>query len=165
MSYFLFGTFDTMHDNAVLKKVKELGEEKNIYIWFNEEIIFYEEIQRMLMEQKAEGKIKFAITSKLQPSNSCDVLFPFDKFTNEALFADETRSFYKECCRDNIDILFEFLNDLIKLLNIVQVVMFVVEGYDDTFHQKVCTIDDMKNDLLYQVENKVSIDSCIYCVS
>lgn len=44
--------------------------------------------------------LAFAITSRNQPRNSSDVLFPFDKFTNEMLFSDESRNFYKKCCEE-----------------------------------------------------------------
>ena len=47
------------------------------------------------------------------------MLFPFDKFTNEALFLDKSRDFFKKCCRDNIDILFDCLNKLIDSFRII----------------------------------------------
>ncbi len=94
MSYFLFGSFNSTYDKDLLQQVKSYANEKNIYIWFSEEITFYKEIQRMLEEQKSEGSIKFAITSENEPCNSSDVLFPFDKVANDVLFADESRSFY-----------------------------------------------------------------------
>ena len=164
MSYFLFGSFNSTYDKELLEQVKSYANEKNIYIWFNEEITFYKEMQRMLEEQKSNGNIRFAITSENQPRNSSDVLFPFDKVANDVLFADESRNFYKQCCRDNINLLFNCLKNLINLLHIRQIEIFVVEGYDDTFGKKVCGIDELKQDLLCQIEEKVSIESCIYCV-
>lgn len=164
MSYFLFGSFNALKDEMILQKVKAYAKEKGIYIWFDEEITFYKEIQRMLTEQNSEGSIKFAITSKNQPYNSSDVLFPFDKFTNEALFADKSREFFKKGCRDNIDILFDCLKKIIDSFYFRQGEIFVVEGYDDIFQKKECNIDEMKRDLLLQIEDKVSIDSCIYYV-
>ena len=137
---------------------------KKTYIWFNQEITFYNDIQRMMREQKAEGNTLFAITSKNQPSNSSDVLFPFDKVPNKLLFIDESRMFYKKCCRENIDVLFDFLEKLISMFNIEYIEIFVVEGYDDIFQRKVCNIDEVKRDLLYQIEERVSIDSSIYYV-
>lgn len=164
MSYFLFGTFDALKDETIIQRVKTYTKEKGIYIWFDKEITFYKEIQRMLMEQNSKGSIMFAITSKNQPCNSSDVLFPFDKFTNDALFEDESREFYKKCCRDNIDILFDCLNKTIDSFNFRQGEIFVVEGYDDNFQKKKCNVDEMKKDLLLQIEDKVSVDSCIYYV-
>ena len=136
MSYFLFGTFSAMYKKEILRQIKAYGKDKNIYIWFNEEIVFYEEIQRMLMEQKSEGDFRFAITSKYQPHNSSDVLFPFDKFSSDILFSDKSRSFYKKCCKDNLDILFDCIRILINSLHIKQIDFFVVEGYDDNFQKK-----------------------------
>ena len=165
MSYFLFGSFRTTYDEELVQQVKLYGSNNDIYIWFNEEITFYKEIQRMLEEQESEGDIIFAITSKNQPHNSNDVLFPFDKVDNEVLFADESRSIYKKYCEENLDILFECLNTLIQLLGIRQLEIFVVEGYDVTFQKKICDLDAVKIDLLCQIENKVFIDSCIYYIS
>lgn len=165
MSYFLFGSFNSVYDKELLEQVKSYASEKNIYIWFNEEITFYQEIHRMLEEQKSGGNINFAITSENQTRNSSDVLFPFDKFSSDVLFADESRNFYKQCCRDNINILFDCLKNLINSLYIRQAEIFVVEGYDDIFRKKVCSIDELKQDLLCQIEDKVSIESCIYHVT
>jgi hypothetical protein len=164
MSYFLFGTFNTLYDKKLFQQVKTYGQEKDIYVWFNEEITFYNDIQRMLEEQNSNGNIKFAITSINQPCNSSDVLFPFDKFTNEVLFADESRSFFRKCCRENLEILFSFLKKMIEVLYIKQEEIFIVGGYDDIFQKKMCSIDEMKKDILLQVEEKVFIDSCIYYV-
>lgn len=119
----------------------------------------------MLIEQKSKGSIKFAVTSENQPYNSSDVLFPFDKFTNEVLFADESRDTFKRCCRNNIDLLFDCLKKLAGLFHIKQGEIFVVEGYDDAFQNKVCSVDEMKRDLLLQIVDEVSIDSCIYHVT
>ena len=165
MSYFIFGSFYSTYDKEILQQVKSYANEKNIYIWLCEEITFYKEIQRMIEEQKSYGNIMFAITSEKQPRNSSDVLFPFDKFTSDVLFADESREFYKQCCRDNLDILFDCLKKLIDSLHVRYVEIFVVEGYDDIFRKEVCSIDELKRDLLCQIEDNVSIDSCIYCVN
>lgn len=42
--------------------------------------------------------------------------------------------------------------------------MFVVEGYDNVFHKKVCGIEELKQDMLCQIEENMSVDSCIYCI-
>lgn len=164
MSYFVFGTFSSIFEKKSIEQVRSFANGKNIFIWFGEEISFYKDINRMIEEQKSNGNIKFAITSKNQPRNSSDVLFPFDKFDSEVLFADKSRAFYKQCCRDNIEILFSCLKKLINTLHIKKIDIFVVEGYDDVFKKKMCSIDELKQDLLYQIEDKVLIDSCIYYV-
>ena len=161
---FLFGSFNSVHDRELLEQVKSYTSEKNIYIWFNEEITFSKEIHEMLEEQKSDGNVKFAITSENQPCNSSDVLFPFDKFSSDVLFEDKSRNFYKQCCMDNINVLFDCLKNLKDSLHVEQAEIFVVEGYDDIFQKKVCNIDELKQDLLSQIENNVSIESCIYCV-
>jgi hypothetical protein len=162
MSYFLFGTFNEIFDQDMQEKVKKYGESEQLYIWFNEEITFYEEINRMLLEQGAKGNTIFAITSVNQRYNSDDVLFPFDKYSNEILFADKSRKFYKKCCQENLEILFTFFKKLKELSQTIQMKIFVVEGYDDMFFSKSCTLDEMKKDLLYQIEEKASINSYIY---
>lgn len=165
MSYFLFGTFNAIYNEDMLQQIKASAKEKGIYIWFNDEKEIYNEIQRMLMEQKSKGNTKFVITSQYQPYNSSDVLFPFDKFESDVLFADKSRSFYKECCKENLDILFECFKNLFNSLNASQMEIFVVEGYDDNFSRKICNIDEVKRDLLFQIENELSIKSCIYFVN
>lgn len=164
MSYFLFGTFSAIYNETMLQQIKASGKERGIYIWINDEIVIYKEIQRMLIEQKSKGNIKFVITSQYQPYNSSDVLFPFDKFESDVLFADKSRDFYKKCCKDNIDILFECLENLFNSLNVFQMEIFVVEGYDDNFSRRICNMDEMKRDLLCQIENELSIKSCIYSI-
>ena len=66
MSYFLFGAFNSVNNVKKLQQIKANGLENDIYIWFDEEITFYKDIQRILTEQKAKGKIRFAITSKIK---------------------------------------------------------------------------------------------------
>ncbi len=63
--------------------------------------------------------------------------------------------FYKKCCKDNVDILFECFKDLFKLLNVFRMEIFVVEGYDADFSRKICNMDEMKRDLLCQIENEL----------
>lgn len=164
MSYFLFGAFNAVHDEKQLQQIKANGIENDIYIWFDEEITFYKDIQQMLTEQNAKGKIRFAITSKNQMYNSSDLLFPFDKFESKTMFADGSRELYRRCCRDNLNILFDFLDKMMKTFYMEQIEIYIIEGYDVVFHKKVCSMEEMKKDILWQVEEKVFIDSCIYYV-
>lgn len=164
MSYFLFGAFNAVHNEKQLQQIKVYGWENDIYIWFDDEITFYEDIQRMLTEQKAKGKIRFAITSKNQMYNSSDLLFPFDKFESRTMFADGTGELYRRCCRDNLNILFDFWDKMFETLYMEQVEIYVVEGYDVAFHKKVCNMEEMKKDILRQVEHTHDIESGIYYV-
>lgn len=116
----------------------------------------------MLTEQKAKGKIRFAITSKNQMYNSSDLLFPFDKCESKIMFAEGSGELYRRCCRDNLNILFNFLDNMFKAFYMEQVEIYIVEGYDVAFHKKVCSIEEMKEDILWQVEHTQNIDSSIY---
>ena len=51
MSYFLFGAFNSVNNVKKLQQIKANGLENDIYIWFDEEITFYKDIQRILTEQ------------------------------------------------------------------------------------------------------------------
>lgn len=164
MSYFLFGAFNSVNNVKKLQQIKANGLENDIYIWFDEEITFYKDIQRILTEQKAKGKIRFAITSKNQMYNSSDLLFPFDKYESKVMFADGSGELYRRCCRDNLNILFDFLDNMFKAIYMEQVEIYIVEGYDVAFHKKVCGIEEMKEDILWQVEHTQNIDSSIYYV-
>lgn len=164
MSYFLFGAFNLVNNVKKLQQIKANGLENDIYIWFDEKITFYKDIQRMLTEQKAKGKIRFAITSKNQMYNSSDLLFPFDKCESKIMFADGSGELYRRCCRDNLNNLFIFLDNMFKALYMEQVEIYVVEGYDVAFHKKVCSMEEMKEDILWQVEHTQNIGSSIYYV-
>lgn len=48
MSYFLFGAFNSVNNVKKLQQIKANGLENDIYIWFDEEITFYKDIQRIL---------------------------------------------------------------------------------------------------------------------
>lgn len=165
MSYFLFGTFDALVEQRKIDKLKISGKEKGIFIWFNEEITCYSEIQRMLKEQKSNGKIAFSITSMNQPHNSNDVLFPFDKFSSEELFSDKSRTCFKKISESNLNTLFEYLYEMTTLLEPKNFEMFVVEGYDDSFQRKEMDLSQIRNEMLEQIVKTVAIESCIYCVS
>lgn len=161
MSYFLFGSFDSKY-KQLTQSIKSYGNKKNVYFYFNEEINFYKDILRMCDEQNLRREMIFAMTSDNQPCNSSDLLFPYDKFTNEELFKDPTRNYFKKCCRDNIEILFDCLQRLMEIFCPKQISIFVVEGYDTDFQKKKCTLMEMKQDLLRQIEANSFIDSCIY---
>lgn len=57
---------------------------------------------------------------------------------------------------------FDCLKNLTEVLNPLRMEIFVAEGYDDGFERKKCTLDEMKKDLLSQIEKTSFIDSCIY---
>ena len=94
MSYFVFGSFDSPNSESLFDKIKKYGQNKGVYFWFNSEITFYPEIFKMCKEQASQKQVTFALTSSKQPSNSSDLLFPYDKFTNHELFSTGTRLFF-----------------------------------------------------------------------
>ena len=165
MSYFIFGAFTSTKGSEVFEQIKQYADKKNILLWFGEEITFYKEIYTMINEQEAKGNIIFAMTSSKQPSNSSDLLFPFDKYSNDVLFADKSRDFFKLCCRNNISILFDCFRNMISLLQIKKMEIFVVEGYDDSFKKNVCHFDEFEQNILCQVEEKMCIESSIYYIN
>lgn len=162
MSYFIFGSFDLIQNKRSLQDVKRYGKQRDVYFWFDEEITFYKDILQMCMEQKSCGKVKFALTSFNQKHNSSDLLFPYDKFTNEELFKDKSRKVFCQCCKNNLSIVFDCLQNLIEISTPTHLEIFVVEGYDDAFQRKIYTLNEMEEDLLRQIETDAFIDSCIY---
>lgn len=162
MSYFIFGSFDLNQNKSSLQDVKIFGKRKDVYFWFDEEITFYNDIARMCLEQNSCGNMQFALTSFNQKYNSSDLLFPYDKYTNEELFKDKSREFFCQCCHNNLNIVFDCLKKFMEVSNPSHLEIFVTEGYDDAFQRKRCTLSEMKEDLLSQIEAASFIDSCIY---
>ncbi len=161
MSYFLFGSFHATQDKHCLEDVKSYGKQNDVYVWFDDEITFYREIATMCAEQHSCGTVRFALTSFRQKYNSSDLLFPYDKYTNDEFFQDQSRVSFCRCCRSNLDIVWDCLRKLMELAAPSCLEIFVVEGYDDVFQRKPCTFDEMKEDLLAQIETGF-VDSSIY---
>lgn len=165
LSYFLFGSFDTALNEEIRSKIKNYSNHSNVYFHFDEEIDFYDDIIRMCEEQNiAEDGTIFAVTSKNQPCNSSDLLFPFDKYSNEYLFSDLTRKTFNETCKINLKILFDALKYLICICDVHCIKIIVVEGYDDKFLIKNCTLEEMQLDVLQQIVSECYIESIIYCI-
>ena len=162
MSYFLFGSFDVSHNQRLIQNMKLYGEKRGVYFWFDDEITFYQDLPKMCFEQNSCGNVRFALTSFNQKYNSSDLLFPHNKYTTEELFQDRSRECFCQCCRNNLNILFDCLQNLMEASTLSCLEIFVVEGYDDVFQRKRCTLNEMKEDLLIQIETTSFIDSCIY---
>lgn len=87
MSHILFGDFESQIINQdLINKVKEKLLHENILILFDHELDFSQEIEKMLDEHRSGNTHKFCITTTLQEYNSDDLLFPYDKYSNEELF-------------------------------------------------------------------------------
>ena len=162
MSYFIFGSFNFGENKSRLQDVKNYCKRKDVYFWIDEEIKFYNDVGLMCFEQSSFGNVKFALTSFNQKYNSSDLLFPYDKYTEEDLFQDKSGKYFRECCERNLNIVFDCLEQLTKISSLFCLEIFVVEGYDDVFQRKRCTWNEMKKDLLYQIQTASFIDSCIY---
>lgn len=141
MSYFMFGSFDSTKGSEKIQALKSYGIERDIYFWFDGEITFYEDMQRMCQEQKSRGAVKFAITSFGQRYNSSDLLFPYDKYSEKLI--GRSREDFHECCRENLKLVFDCCEQLIAILEPMQLEIFVVEGYDDAFQRKKCSLGEM----------------------
>ena len=164
MSYFVFGSFDSPNNESLFDKIKKYGQNKGVHFWFNSEITFYPEIFKMCKEQASQKQVTFALTSSKQPSNSSDLLFPYDKFTNQELFSNGSRLFFNRCCESNIRPLFDCLKKLLALFKLKNLEIFTVEGYDTGFIKKKCTLEEMELDLLTQIKTTSIIESCIYSI-
>ena len=54
------------------------------------------------------------------------------------------------------------MDKMFEIFHMEQTEIYIVEGYDVAFHKKVCSIEEMKEDILWQVEHTQNIDSSIY---
>lgn len=163
MSHFIFGCFNSdIVVSEQISKLKKMAQNKDVMIWFDNEIDFYPDISKMIKEQGGKGIGLFALTSRNQPNNSDDLLFPYDKYTNEQLFEDKTRKDFSQCCKDNLEILFWYLQIMIQNLKPRLFQIFVTEGYDCDFVKKYMILGEMKSDIQQQVLTSFSINSCIY---
>lgn len=163
MSHFVFGCFNSdVVTSEVIDELKTRAQNRDVFIWFDGQLEFYSDISRMIKEQGGKGKFLFALTSRNQPSNSDDLLFPYDKYTNEQLFADKTRAYFSQCCKENLEILFWCLKEMIQKLQPKLFELFITEGYDCDFIKKRIFLDEMEFDIQQQVLTSFSIESCIY---
>ena len=163
MSHIVFGCYDSeMVDSEKICELKRKAQEKGIFLWFDKEVNFYPDVPIMMKEQQGKIENLFVITSQWQRYNSDDLLFPYDKYTNEQLFSDETREYFSLCCKKNLDILFWCLFEMVQSLHPKKFEVFVTEGYDCSFVKKIVDLKDMEADILTQVLNSFFIESCIY---
>lgn len=169
MSAFLFGDF--FSSDIAKEKWEELEvyfKKKDAYIWLDDNIDFYKDIQLMLQENpRTQNNHSFAITTKNQPRNSHDLLLPWDKYEKEELFPDGTgyeRSRYNELASSNLDVFYDLFLQFMKVIKPQGTRVFVVMGYDTQFEIERYSIKQMVNDLKEQVQNpySVSFDSVIY---
>lgn len=161
MSHFLIGEFVT---NRIIESEQRTYGNKDIYYYFNQKTDLCKDVCDTVKENvKLPEHDWFLITSKLQGKNSDDVLFPYDKYSNEELFpSDGDREFFEEKCISNLRLLFESLSQFIEDMNPVDLRIIIVQGYDTVFKEEKCTLETMFEDLQNQAINTYFLDSKIY---
>jgi|LGOV01.1.fsa_nt_gb hypothetical protein len=165
MSHILFG--DCIISNENYQKIDEVKfqlSQRGIRLFMNAEINFYSDIQVVLREQ-SEGDQRqiFCFTSDKQLTNSDDLLFPYDKFSEEELFPDgENRVIFNELCKKNLDDLKQCIEYFLEVIKPQETRVFLTEGYDSQFQVFHCSIDDMINHIFEQVISAYYLDSVIY---
>lgn len=92
-------------------------------------------------------------------------MFPYDKFTNEQLFADETREKFNKYCRQNLKDTFDCLQEFIYVFNPKDLEIFITDGYDNKFNRNKMNLDEIERDIFSQVISSFSLESSIYSVS
>lgn len=165
MSHIVFGDFklDIMNEHS-FEKIKKEAYSKGVLFHFNDEISFYKDISRMIQENaEINNNCTFCITSSNQEFNSDDLLFPYDKYTDNELFPyGDDRKHFEKLCFQNIMILKYAISSLREVLNVSNLRVFVVEGYDDNFTTLKCTDTEMIKDVFEQVINSFNLYSKIY---
>lgn len=165
MSHIVFGDFkiDLMNE-ACFEQIKKNAYSKGVLFHFNDEVSIYKDINRMIQENDdTSNNCIFCITSNNQEFNSDDLLFPYDKYTDDELFPyEDDRKHFEELCFQNIMTLKNTISSLREVLNVSNLRVFVVEGYDDNFITMKCTNAEMIQDIFYQVINSFNLRSKIY---
>lgn len=167
MSHILFGSCIIQNEHfEEMDRVKQYMSKYGINIWIDKEIDFYNDVHIIIAEyNKEKYNHVFCLTSKNQLTNSDDLLFPYDKYTNEELFPNgEDRTTFNKYCEKN---LLELGNCLIYFKDVIaphNLRIFLTEGYNNLFKIIYGNIDDMINDVLEQVKQTHFLDSSIYFI-
>ncbi len=166
MSHILFGTCRIDSENTgKIDIVKRDMSKFGIKLWFDDEIDFYDDIQTMIIEQNnnSEYNYIFCITTNNQPTNSDDLLFPYDKYSYKELFPKgNDRNKFNDYCKKNMNKLHKFFLYFTKIVYPQNIKVFLTEGYDDQFDFLFCSIDEMISHILKQVEESHFLNSTIY---
>ncbi|MCB7306086.1 hypothetical protein NE683_18790 [Bariatricus massiliensis] len=160
MSHFLFGEYRKGQSNDV----ENYWDKNNVIFTFDNKIDFYPDIFTMVEENTTlTNRRVFCLTSNLQMKNSDDLIFPYDKYTNEELFPHgKDRSIYANFCKQNLAILAESLENFMKDVKPNSLRIYVVDGYDSNFRIVKCKLKDMIDDIYNQVINSFVLESKIY---
>ena len=134
-------------------------------IWFDNEVDFYDGIKLMLQENPdSKNNHSFAITTKRQPTNSHDLLFPWDKYDSDKLFpqGDLDGQNLRSFCNINLDIFQDLFVKFKEIIRPRNMRVFVVVGYSPEFSIERFTIKEMVEDLKEQVPDRTMLDPVIY---
>lgn len=164
MSHFIFGTFDSNNfseQNTLL--ISNKIEKTNIRVFFNQDIKFCNDLDRMLENNKCKDHYLFCITSANQELNSDDVLFPYDEYDEDELFQNgDDRSYFNHICEEHLKRLKSVFEQIVVILDAKNIKVFTVDGFDDYFIKSSVNIDGMIADMLEQVKTTFSLKSKIY---
>lgn len=164
MSHFMFGQFDSddFLEQTQDRAKKEL-QNMNLNVFFNQELDFCNDIKKMISENGAGICFRFCITSIEQEFNSDDAIFPYEKYSDSELFPNgDDRTAFNEICESNIRVLKQALEKIIEIMQMKNIRLFVVDGYDNSFTTLCCSLDNMFDDILKQVKTSFSLKSTIY---
>lgn len=166
MSHFIFGTFCL--DETKKYIVEDLKEELSAWgiILTVNEFPYFEDISRMLNENLyASDVTKFALSSVRQPYNSDDILYPYDKYSNQELFDDSDNQIkFKELCLNHLNVLKKIINTINDNPYTTKVQIMISEGYDNHFLTQYMTVEEMVRDIYSQVISSFSLESKIYLI-
>ncbi|MCI8670034.1 MAG: hypothetical protein HFI34_11045 [Lachnospiraceae bacterium] len=163
MSHMLFGDFNYKADKEQKYSLKRNMESNKILLFFDEEVENFKEVTQMLNENTKGYNSRFCITSVLQKYNSDDILFPYDKHSDEDLFPNgDDRKHFEKLCYNNLKILQNVIETMKQKLDIDILRIFVVEGYDTNFVLEDCNIYQMINSIYLQIKESFFLESSIY---
>lgn len=168
MSCFIFGDFFSERaDDLSRGKIWDDLVKGGVYIFFDEQMNdVYNEILQMLKEHPSNhSNVSFCLTSINQKYNSEDLLYPFDKYTEEELFpdgAEGNREIYMQLCLENLNPLKDAITKILDVFEPKSFRFFTTVGYDTEFDVCYCTKDEMTDDIYRQVTEEIELDSKIY---
>lgn len=167
MSHILFGDFFSEKTDSLSKeKIRAKLAEDDVYIFFDEQMNFYNDVFQMLAENKSNNSnTSFCLTSINQKYNSDDLLYPFDKYGEDELFPDGTegdREWYEQLCLQNLTQLQNSVTKILEFLEVKFFRIFITDGYDTELDVCCCTIEEMIKDIYRQVTEDIGLNSKIY---
>lgn len=171
MSSFFIGTF--IGSNIIkndLNKVKEFAKSKDTFVWIDEEIHSceaFEYVIELLDEIEDKDTVsphKFFLTTKLQFTNSSDLLLPFDKYDiNDKPSTEEGLKVFRGLCKRNLSTLYEILRYFIDHIEMSGLRIAITDGNDE-FVTKRGSIDTIIGEIEEMVYEEFSVNSIIYDV-